>query len=87
MHDPSALAYAAFLYFIAPVGLAKLVLRASWRTILIAYAIWYGALLLFGLSAAPRIAEGMGWMMILAMFLTIPAVPIIVLLLRFARVR
>ncbi len=87
MHDPSALLYAACLYFVAPVALARVLLRASWRSVLIAYAIWYGALFLFGLSAAPRVAEALGWMMILAMFLTIPAVPVIVLLLRLARVR
>jgi ABC-type polysaccharide transport system permease subunit len=73
-----------FLYFGAPIALAKLVLRASWRQVGTAYLIWFAMLALFGLSALPSatVEEATGWPIIMGMFLTIPAIVVIVLVLK-----
>lgn len=73
-----------FVYLCAalfvPIILARYVVRAQWRTVGYACAIWYGFLLLaFGAFAG---GDGLGWAMIFAMFYSIPAVPIIALLFR-----
>jgi len=73
--------YLLCLYFFVPILLAKLVLRASWRQVGTAYLIWFGLLALFGLSALPSatVEEATGWPIIMGMFLTIPAIFMIVL--------
>ena len=72
------------LYFAVPILLAKIVVGATFQTILIAYAIWFGALLLFGLGSSRNIGEALGWPLILGMFFTTPALPIIALALKLA---
>ena len=77
------------LYFVVPILLAK-VLRASWRAVGIAYPIWFGLLALFGLSTlggGASLDESVGWPIIMGMFLTIPAVPVIVVVLKLFRVK
>lgn len=78
------------LYFVVPVLLAKLVLRASWRAVGIAYAIWFGLLALFGLSTlggGASLDESVGWPIIMGMFLTIPAIVVLVIVLKLFRVK
>lgn len=64
------------IYFIVPIALARLVVGASWPQIAIAYGILCLGL---GLIAAGgnTIDEKAGWMLILGMFFTIPAIPIL----------
>ena len=77
--DPSAVAFMLFLFFGLPTALASVV-AASWRTILIAFAIWFGLLGLWVLqglmSRRVTTGEAVGWPMIMGMFLTMAAVPI-----------
>jgi len=72
------------LYFVVPIFLGKVVLGASAQAILIAYGIWFGGLLLWGFSATTNVGEAIGWPLIMGMFLTIPAIPVIVGALRMA---
>ncbi len=73
-----------FVYFfvaiVAPVVLARFVVRAEWRIIRNACLIWYG--FLFLALGGFKSGEGFGWVLLLAMFFSIPAVPIIALVLR-----
>jgi hypothetical protein len=80
------IAFMLVLYFVAPIFLAKMVVGASWMQILIAYAVFYAVLFLVLVPGSPRAEEGIGWMFIMAMFLTIPAVPILCILLRVFKV-
>ncbi len=75
------------LYFVAPIFIAKIMLGASWHAVAVAYGLWFGALLLWGLGAGARVEEGMGWAIIMGMFLTIIALPVVVVGLKFAGVR
>lgn len=54
---------------------------------LVAYAIWFGILLFWGLGSAKKIDKGIGWAIIMGMFLTIIALPVIVGALKLAGVR
>ncbi len=74
------------LYFAAPIFIAKVVLGATMHGILVAYAVWFGALLLWGLSSGKKVDEGIGWAVIMGMFLTIIAVPILVTALKLVGV-
>lgn len=80
----AGLLFALCLYFAVPIFLAKVVIGASLSAILLAYAIWFGALLLWGFSSAKTVGEAIGWPMIMGMFLTIPTLPIVVVGLRIA---
>lgn len=75
------------LYFVVPVFLGKVVVGGSWKAVLVAYAAWFSILLLFGLGIGGSWGEKLGWPLIFGMFLTIPAVPVLVVLLRIAGVR
>ncbi len=70
-------------YFIVPVLVGKLVCRGSWMQILQAYGVWLVILVLFALTSAERFSEGFGWSLILALFTTVFAIPVLVLLLKF----
>ena len=74
------LAFAALMFGV-PILISRLLLRASWRAIAHAYAIWFGFLLAIG-----AIEAALGWALILAIFFTIPAVPIVILLLKLASI-
>ena len=73
------------LFFGLPTAFASVVAE-SWRTILIAFAIWFGLLGLFVVQGlrSRRVTnqEAVGWPMIMGMFLTMAAVPILTLALR-----
>jgi hypothetical protein len=72
----------AALYFGAPILIARRPLRASWRAILWAYALWTA--LLCGVLAG----DGTwGLAMVFGLFFTIPAISVLVLGLRFVGVR
>jgi hypothetical protein len=86
MDDWGTLLFMLGLYFFVPILLSK-VLGASWRRILIAYGIWIALLGVFGLTNARTLDEAIGWPLILGMFMTIPAIPVIALVLRLARVK
>lgn len=75
------------LYFAAPIFLGKIVVGGTWFAILVAYLLWFGALALWGLGSAGRVQEGLGWAMIAGMFLTVPALPVIVIGLKLAGVK
>lgn len=74
------------LYFVVPILIAKVVLGATLHAILVAYAVWFGVLLLWGLSSAKKVDEGIGWAMIMGMFLTVIAIPILVTALKLVTV-
>jgi hypothetical protein len=59
---------------------SRFVVRAELRTIRNADRIWYG--FLFPAPGAFASAEGFGWALIFAMYFSIPAAPIIALVLR-----
>lgn len=70
-------------YFIVPALIGKLICRGSWMQILQAYGIWLVILVVLGLTLAGRFSEGFSWSLILALFTTVFAIPIFVLLLKF----
>ena len=82
------LLFLALLFFGVPMALASLV-AASWPDIAIAYAIWFGLLGLWTLQMLQvkgiSKGEAAGWPIIIGMFLTMGAVPIITLALRLVR--
>jgi hypothetical protein len=54
--------------------------RADWRSIRNACIIWYGGLLvIFGAFSSQ---QGFGWALIFAMFFSVPALPVITLVLK-----
>jgi hypothetical protein len=69
-------------YFGVPILLTRFVIRGKWIEILQAYGVWMALLAMFGLLAAGSRDEGFGWALILALFWTILAIPILVLLLK-----
>ena len=83
----SPVAFCVALYLVVPIGIAKLVLRASWKATALAYAIWTAILLLLGIAAGGTWGEKLGWPMIVGLFTTFIAIPIIVLVLKLFRVR
>ena len=74
-------------YFVVPMFIAKAPMGASWKSILIAYGIWIALLAGFGLTSTRTWGEAIGWPLIMGMFLTIPAIVVIVLVLRAAGIR
>lgn len=70
--------------FVVPVLIARFLLRGSWPMIGLAYALWFGFLLLqLPLGAATgQMSEMAGWAMILALYLTIPVVSALVLVMK-----
>lgn len=73
-----------------PVAVARLI-GMPWITIGGAYAIWLGALGILALMLVlspkrDRLGETFGWMAILAFFWTVPAVAVLVALLKIAGV-
>lgn len=65
---------------VVPVVVARFVVRSDWRMIRNACLIWYGFLLLS--SGAMASADGFGWALILAMYFSILAIPLLALAFR-----
>lgn len=82
--DVGGILYSLCLWVFVPILIAKLIVRASWRMIAVAYGIWLLMLALFGLTILPSgtVGEAIGWPMILSMFLTIPVITVITLILK-----
>jgi hypothetical protein len=74
----------AALYFGAPILIARRPLRASWRAILWAYALWT-ALLVWSFAGGGDGAWGLA--MWFGLLFTIPAISVLVLGLRLAGIR
>lgn len=70
------------LVVVAPLLLAKFLIRANWLQCGAAFLVLWGVLLLFGLLSGGTLGERLGWPMILAIFTTLPGVPIIALLMK-----
>ncbi len=82
----AAIAFLFTLYIAIPVALARYVIRANWREVAAAYGIVVGIMVLFSLAGPNgQKEEAFGWAMILAMFYTIPAVPVFSLAVRLTR--
>ena len=77
---PGLFIYVCVAVFV-PIALARFVVRAEWRTIGTAALIWYGFLFL-ATGSGLHSQEALGWAFILAMFLSIPALPVIALALK-----
>jgi hypothetical protein len=75
------------IYVLAPIVIARWFMHASWQATFISMALWYGALLMFGLAAAKSLDEAVGWAMILGLFFTIFVTPVIILILRAFGIR
>lgn len=69
-------------YFVAPVLVARFLCRGAWIEILQAYAIWTGLLAFGGFMQGGPHDDGYGWALIIALFTTVFAIPILVLLLK-----
>jgi hypothetical protein len=76
--------FVLFLYFLAPIVLATLAIGASARAVAIAYAIWFGAMLVPVMPGSHRWREKAGWVFGLGMFFTTPVILVLVLVLREA---
>jgi hypothetical protein len=74
-------------YFFVPVFVAKVPMGASWKSIFIAYGIWIALLAAFGLITARTWDEAIGWPLIMGMFFTLPAIVVIVLVLKATGIR
>ena len=74
--------YALCLWFVIPIFLAKVALGASWQAVAMAYMIWFGTLLSWGMLGTRTWGEAVGWPAIMALFFTIPAIPVIILVLK-----
>lgn len=72
-------------YFVVPILLARLLFRGRWLELLQAYGIWIALLALFGFLQGGPNDEGYGWALIIALFATVFAIPILVMLLKLLR--
>ena len=61
-------------YFVVPIALAKLLQKASWREIGVAYGIWTGALAIFGAWFGSNIGVMVFMPLLMAVFLTTGAI-------------
>ncbi|NOT58768.1 MAG: hypothetical protein HOP19_00945 [Acidobacteria bacterium] len=82
MKDIGGLVAILCCYFVIPLLITKAWMGASWKCIGVAYAGWAGILLMAGLAMGNTVGEKFGWPMIMAMFFTIPVLPIIVAILK-----
>lgn len=70
-------------YFVLPILIGKFLCQGSWLQIFQAYAIWIGILAMIGLLFSNRNDHGFGWALIIALFTTVFAIPVLVLILRY----
>ena len=77
-------------YFVAPIFLARVVVGADWGTIAIAYGVWLvllGIFALVNLASGIKLDEAIGWPMIMSLFFTIPAIPVLAVIMRWTGLR
>ncbi|MGE0769219.1 MAG: hypothetical protein AB7L90_22470 [Hyphomicrobiaceae bacterium] len=72
-------------YIFLPTAFARHVLLADWNLILRAYGLWFAILATVAVSHSGGIEEGTGWALILASFSTIPAIAVLIVLIRLKR--
>lgn len=72
-------------YIVLPVAVARFATRGTWQDIRQAYGLWIGLLALIGFAVGGARGEGYGWMLIIAMFTTIFAIPTFVFILKICR--
>lgn len=70
-------------YFVVPIALAKLLQKASWREVAVAYGIWTGALALFGAWFGFNVGVMVFMSLLMAVFLTTGAILGLVIVQRF----
>ncbi len=91
MENTGPILFLAGLSFGLPILICRLLLRASWRAIARAYAIWFGLLLVIGvlgLGSSPTWDAAFGLPLIFGgLFFTIPVLSFIVLVLKLASIR
>lgn len=73
------------LYTLAPILIARYVVRGAWRQILEAYGIWIVLLALLGFLIGGPHGAGYGWAILIAMFTTVIGVPVITGILRWSQ--
>jgi hypothetical protein len=69
-------------YFVVPIALARLLQKASWREIAVAYGIWTGALAIFGVWFGFNIGMMVFMSLLMAVFFTTAAILGLVLIQR-----
>ncbi len=77
--------YFLLIYVLAPVGIAKGIVRATNKEVVAAYGLLYGLLafwLFAGYVDSGGSGEHAGWFLILSIFVTTPGVPAFALALR-----
>ena len=69
--------------FVVPTLISRFVIGGEWRQVGTAYAIWFGLLFLtLVVPGSGKLTEKFGWMLIMSMFLSIVAVPVLTLIQR-----
>lgn len=71
--------YLLAAYVLVPVLISLVLIRGKWSEILKAYGIWIALLGLIGFMQGGAHGEGYGWAIIIAMFSTFIAIPVLVL--------
>jgi hypothetical protein len=79
--------FALGAYLFAPIALARIFTRAGALEILHAYLIWIAILLGLGILMGNTAGEKIGWPLIFGMFLTTPAIPTLIAILRATGLR
>lgn len=64
-------------YFAVPIVLTVVLVRPEPFILFLAYAVWIGLLTFFGLLSGGTSGEKFGWPLIMGLFFTTPAIPII----------
>lgn len=75
MSDPTGLVAVIAFVLIIPLGIARAVVKASWKQCLAALGVLWVLLLWFGLASSGSWGERLGWPLILSLFFSIPLVP------------
>ncbi len=70
------------LYVGVPTLLAIVLTKADWKEIANAYFLFWAVLVVLGLASGGTTGEKFGWPLIFWMFLSAPAIPVIVVLSR-----
>lgn len=79
--------FALALYIVVPVVLASGVAGGDWKEVANAYCIFWAILLVLGFLSGGTIGEKIGWPLIFGMFLSIPGIPILVVICRLSSLR
>ncbi|MBL8228520.1 MAG: hypothetical protein JNL98_08585 [Bryobacterales bacterium] len=75
------------LYTLAPVLIARYLVRGTWLQVLQAYGLWIATLLVLGFMIGGPHGAGYAWALLIAMFTTVFGVPIFTGILRWRQRR